>query len=182
MSSVTALADSLPSSVPKLDSSGLNWAIFSSHFQDAVEAKGYWGHFDGSAPCPIATSVTASDGTKTTNNSPVEQWNKDERLAKSLLTQKIPDSALMKIQNKKTVKDRWDIIVQEYTEKGSFAQTELWMCFLETRCQDKGDVCQFLDNLHVKREELATMGVEIDEKDYRSTIISVRDCLDEDLR
>ena len=46
------------------------------------------------------------------------------------------------------------------------------MCFLETRCQDKGNVRQFLDNLCVKREELATMGVEIDEKDYQSTIIS----------
>ena len=172
MSSVTTLANSLPSSVPKLDSSSLNWAIFLLCFQDAMEAKGYWGYFDGSAPCPITTSVTASDGTKTTNNSPVEQWNKDERLAKSLLTQKIPDSALMKIWNKKTVKDHWDTIVQEYTKKGSFAQTELRMHFLETRCQDKGDICQFLDDLCVKREELAIMGVEIDEKDYRSTIIS----------
>ena len=40
------------------------------------------------------------------------------------------------------------------------------------KCLDKGDVRQFLDDLHVKREELATMGVEIDEKDYHSTIIS----------
>ena len=73
MSSVTALADSLPSSVPKLDSSGLNWAIFSLHFQDAVEAKGYWGHFDGSTPCPTTITVTAEDETMTTDNSPVKQ-------------------------------------------------------------------------------------------------------------
>jgi len=70
MSSVTALADSLPSSVPKLDPSGLNWAIFSLRFQDAVEAKGYWGHFDGSTPCPTATTVTAEDETTTIDNSP----------------------------------------------------------------------------------------------------------------
>ena len=38
----TALADTLPSSIPKLDASGLNWAIFSLHFQDAIEAKGYF--------------------------------------------------------------------------------------------------------------------------------------------
>ena len=78
MSSITALADSLPSSVPKLDSSGLNWAIFSLHFQDAVEAKGYWGHFDGSTPCTTAITVTVEDETTTTDNSPVEQWNKEE--------------------------------------------------------------------------------------------------------
>jgi len=78
----------------------------------------------------------------------------------------------MKIRNKLSVKECWDTIVREYTEKGTFAQTELRARFLEMKCLDKGDVRQFLDDLCVKREELATMGVEIDEKDYRSTIIS----------
>jgi len=45
--SATALSDHLPTTVPRLDPSGLNWAIFSIRFQDAVEAKGFWGHFDG---------------------------------------------------------------------------------------------------------------------------------------
>jgi len=55
MTSVTAtsLADTLPSSVPKLDASGLNWAVFSLRFRDAIEAKGYWGHFDGTSKHPI---------------------------------------------------------------------------------------------------------------------------------
>jgi len=63
MSTATALADTLPSSIPKLDASGMNWAIFSLHFQDAVEAKGFWGHFDGTNPRPEATSlpVTADE-------------------------------------------------------------------------------------------------------------------------
>jgi len=78
----------------------------------------------------------------------------------------------MRIQNKKTIKERWDAITSEYTEKGAFAQMDLRMCFLESKCPDKGNVRQFLDELHVKREELATVGVDIDEKDYRSTIIS----------
>ena len=56
----TALADTLPSSIPKLDASGLNWAIFSLHFQDAVEAKGYWGHFDGTTPWPVPTAPTVT--------------------------------------------------------------------------------------------------------------------------
>ena len=49
MSGITtaALSDALPSTVPKLDASGSNWAIFVFRFEDAVEAKGFWGHFDG---------------------------------------------------------------------------------------------------------------------------------------
>ena len=33
------------------------------------------------------------------------QWDKNERSAKSLLTQKIPDSTLMRVHSKKTVKE-----------------------------------------------------------------------------
>ena len=78
----------------------------------------------------------------------------------------------MKIWNKKSIKEHWDTIIKEYMEKGTFAQTELRACFLEMKCPDKGDIRQFLDDLCVKRKELATMGMEIDEKDYCSTIIA----------
>jgi len=50
---VTSLANILPLSVPKLDTSGLNWAVFSLRFQDAIEVKGYWGHFDGTSERPV---------------------------------------------------------------------------------------------------------------------------------
>ena len=93
----------------------------------------------------------------------VEKWDKDERSAKSLLTHKIPDSTLMRVHTKHTVRERWEAIVTEYTERGRF---------LELKCADKGNVREFLDNLRVKREELASVGVDIDEKDYRSTIIA----------
>ena len=56
----TSLSDSLPSSVPKLDASGLNWAIFSVRFMDAVEVKGFWSHFDGTSKRPSDAQVTAS--------------------------------------------------------------------------------------------------------------------------
>ena len=176
----TSLSDSLPSSIPKLDASGLNWAIFSVRFMDAIEAKGFWGHFDGTELRPTLTPVTTTgaDGVVTTapisdiQIAAVDKWDKDEQSAKSLLTQKIPDSTLMRVHNKHTVKERWDAIVTEYTEKGAYAQTDLRGRFLESKCPDKGNVREFLDGLRVKREELASVGVDIDEKDYRSTIIS----------
>ena len=67
-----------------------------------------WSHFDGTEShlSAIGTSVTADDGTVTTTPpsdiilATVEKWDKDERSAKSLLTQKIPDSTLMRVHNK----------------------------------------------------------------------------------
>src|SRR5258708_23952071 len=100
------------------------------------------------------------------------QWEKNKRSAKLLLTQKIPNSTLMRVFSKMAVKDRWDVIVKEYTEKGAYAQTELRTKFLESHCPEKGNIREFLEGLHVKKEELAQVEVTIDRKDYLSTIIS----------
>ena len=121
----TSLSDTLPSSVPKLENTGTNWAIFKIYFHDAIEAKGFWGHFNGSLLCPVAISITAPDGTTTMDTALVDQWEKDERSAKSLLNQKIPDSTLMRIRSKTSVEERWKAIEKEYTEKGAYVQTEL---------------------------------------------------------
>src|SRR6266850_788048 len=102
--SSTALSDQLSSSIPKLDPSGLNWAIFSIRFQDAVEAKGFWGHFDGSQAKPVPADANSPT---TEERAAIALWEKNKRSAKSLLTQKLPDSALMQIRSKKTVREQW---------------------------------------------------------------------------
>ena len=78
----------------------------------------------------------------------------------------------MCIHNKRNVQEWWESVVTEYTEKGAYAQTDLHGRFLKSKYPDKGNVQEFLDNLRVKQEELASVGVDIDEKDYQSTIIS----------
>ena len=135
-------------------------AIFVVRFQDAIEAKGFWGHFTGAKPCPTAvipgtkavTVPTAVPAEGEEAPAPVaaapttpvltaeelavaqKQWDKDELSAKSLLTQKIPDSTLMRIHAKKTVHERWEAIISEYTEKGAYAQTDLRKEFLKSKC------------------------------------------------
>ena len=86
--STTALADTLPSSVPKLDPTGSNWTVFLFCFQDAIDARGFWGHFDRTSKMPeLPTTGTTSDKELAEKT----QWEKDERSSKSLLTQKLPD-------------------------------------------------------------------------------------------
>jgi hypothetical protein len=169
MSTTTTLAttDILPSSVPKLLPTGLNWTTFSIRFQEAIEAKGFWGHFDGTSPKPTVSSPPAAGEQEV-----LDQWTKNERSAKALLTHRIPDSTLIRIYAKDSLKDRWDLIKMEYTQKGAFAQAELRTRFMDSKCPDKGNVREFLDELRVEKEKLSTYGVTIDDKDYRSTIIT----------
>jgi hypothetical protein len=62
--------------------------------------------------------------------------------------------------------------LNEYTLKGAFAQADLCSHFMELKCPDMGNVQEFLDALHVKKEELAMYGIIIKDKDYCSTIIT----------
>jgi len=78
----------------------------------------------------------------------------------------------MKIHTKVTVRERWEAVEKEYTEKGAYAQTDLHAKFLASRCPQKGNVREFLAELRMKREELVQVGVDIDKKDYLSTVIS----------
>jgi gag-polypeptide of LTR copia-type len=147
---VQAVSDSLPSDIPKLASNGVNWAIFELRFATAVRAKGRWGHFDGTAKKPASPSPP-TDGSMPTpdaaHDAVCEKWDKDEATVKNLLLQKILDSVAMKIRRHKTVALAWAAIVEEYTRRSVFTQTELCAAFLESKCPEKGDIRKFLDDL-----------------------------------
>jgi len=118
----TSLSDTLPSSVPKLNGSRMNWAIFTVHFQDAVEAKGFWGHFTGTRVHPAAKAAPADPDKPASTAEELalaqKQWDKDEMSVKSLLMQKVPDSTLMHIHIKKTVHECWEAIITEVHQEG----------------------------------------------------------------
>lgn len=166
--SATLTTDILPSSVPKLMPMGMNWTAFSIRFEEAIDAKGLWGHFDGTTPRPV---LAVSPPTQTESDE-MAKWDRDEKTVKALLTHQIPDSTLIHIHAKFLLKDRWDLITVEYTQKGAFVQADLRTRFMKSQCPEKGSIQELLDSLQVKWEELATYGVTIEEKDYHSTIIS----------
>ena len=169
MSSTTtlSLSDTLPLTIPMLDAEGSNWAIFYIRFMDAIKAKGFWDHFDGLATAPVLSETPMAVETAAKS-----QWHKDEQSAKVLFTQQLPDSTVMEIHLKKTVKERWEAVVREYTIKGVYAQTEIRAKFLISRCPERGNVKEFLRGLRLKKEELAQVGVRISNEEYLSTIIS----------
>jgi hypothetical protein len=170
---VPVTTDTLPTNVPKLDIKGTNWAIYSLHFQVAIEAKELWKQFDRTNPKPVGSPMTSGGTTTVSPLDPVAlaQWQKHKNLMKHLLTQHIPNSTALCVQNLTDIVAMWKEIMHEYTEKGAYAQTDLRTKFLESKCPGGGDVRTFLDELRTKHDELSAVGVQIEEKDYRSTII-----------
>ena len=53
--------DTLPASIPKLETSRKNWLLFLICFQLAVKAKGKWSHFDGTVSRPEAILIDQAE-------------------------------------------------------------------------------------------------------------------------
>ncbi|EKM74598.1 hypothetical protein AGABI1DRAFT_133077 [Agaricus bisporus var. burnettii JB137-S8] len=164
MSSTAVINDVLPPTVPALDVSGTNWAIFELRFRMVIQGKGLWGHFDGSTPRPtppraitpashpstpvLATSPSTAaaavqvpiPSTPTPTVAEIDAWDRNENIALSLLAQRIPDSTLVVVSAQTTVKLMWDKIVRDYTYKSAFSQANLRQDFMSSRCPSGGDV------------------------------------------
>ncbi|KIK67632.1 hypothetical protein GYMLUDRAFT_155601, partial [Collybiopsis luxurians FD-317 M1] len=97
--------------VPILDPTGKNWAIFSLCFVSGVQGKGQWDHFTGAAICP---ALTAPSKTLITT---MDTWEKDEPAAHNLLPSKVPDSLALKLSKHTSVANAWSALVTEYTKK-----------------------------------------------------------------
>ncbi|ETW85218.1 hypothetical protein HETIRDRAFT_115390 [Heterobasidion irregulare TC 32-1] len=163
MSAVSVSTNTLPSNVPKLDPKGTNWVIFSIRFKDAITTKKKWGHFDGTAPCPsftVATGATLSEKQLTT----IQTWNDDEASAKYLLSQRLPDSTVIRTNKIAMIATHWASIVTDYTAKSAFAQTALRKEFLDLCMPRSGDVDTFFKDLAAKKEKLATCGSSAEKK------------------
>ncbi len=161
--------DVLSNSVPKLDSSWKNWPIFAIRFVAAVQAKGVYGHFDGTSSYPKAANpekLTDEEAKAIVN------WDDDEATAYYMLQQKIPDSLLIRVATMTNVAQRWALIKTQCTTKSLQTSTAERQAFLNSKCGEKENVRTFLEKLRERREELLQSSIVIEEPDYLSTIIS----------
>ena len=126
--STTVSTTNLPANILKLDPTGSNWVIYRIWFTRTIQSKGVYGHLDGSdvrpqspsstvsiapvtvvqgpataagvAPQMAAPQTTAPDpATVTMYEEVLAKWEKDEALALDLITQRIPDSTVIRTVN-----------------------------------------------------------------------------------
>jgi len=66
----------LLANVPPLHDDASNWAIFTMHFQEAMEAMNRWGHFDGSTTRPVLKDTTHPTNTEV---QAIKEWEQEDR-------------------------------------------------------------------------------------------------------
>ena len=158
----------LPASIPYLEPHGTNWAIFMMRFRDAMKLTHRWMYFTGQKKCPEPQDKdNPTDG----EIEAAEKWEYEDSVASYLLSQRLPDSAVMRLSSCSTTQEQWEMVTKEYQAKSAYAQADLHQSFLEMRCAKGGDVREFLANLCYKREELVAAGVHVTDKEYERTIL-----------
>ena len=160
--------EQLPTNIPCLKLDGSNWAVFSIRFQEAMEVTGRWGYFDGTEARPVpadASNVTTAEQER------MAKWDRNDRIARYLLLQRLPDSTAERMRVYLTANARWDRVTDEFTAKSVYAQDDLKATFREMKCPKGGDARAFLTSLRYKREELAAAGVSITEKEYQRAVL-----------
>jgi hypothetical protein len=167
--STTTSIEKLPANIPCLEPNGSNWAIFTLRFRDAMKVTRRWTYFTGlkAQPSPPADE----DNPTEEEVEAIEKWEYEDSVASYLLSQRLPDTTVMRLSTCSTTKERWDMVTLEYQAKSAYAQADLHQSFLEMRCARGGDVREFLASLCYKREELAATGVHVTDKEYERTIL-----------
>lgn len=137
-------------------------------FRDAMKVSRRWLYFTGQRKCPQPADP---DNHTEAEIEATEQWEYDDSVASYLLSQRLPDTTVMRLSSCPTTKERWDMVTREFQAKSAYAQADLHQSFLEMRCAKGGDVREFLASLCYKKEELAAAGVLVTEKEYERTIL-----------
>jgi len=125
-------------SVPKLETNGSNWIIFSICLKWALQKK-VFSHLDGTSPQPAAT---ADAGEQTT-------WMDNKAKAHHLLAQKLHDSTLTKLLHLTTVALMWTSLTKEFTVESSHVVAAMWASCNSLKCADNSNVHTHLDKLHL---------------------------------
>ena len=100
-----------------------------------------------------------------------ETWEYEDLMSTHLLFQRLPDTTVSRLNALSTTATRWKRVNDEFTAKSVYAQNDLQTAFFDMRCTKGGDVCTFLRDLHMKREDLVAMGVEVTEREYQHMVL-----------
>jgi len=106
----------LLATIPPLQDDASNWAIFTTRFREAMQAMHRWGHFDGTAMCPIPKDAAHPTNTE---NQAIKEWEREDAAARYHLFRNLPPQIVLCLLDcPKTAKARWDGLTKELGQPG----------------------------------------------------------------
>ena len=173
LSATTSTSHSI---LPKLANDGSNWIIWKTRMQVFLGAKKLAHLIDKSAT-PPAEPPTLGDTAKEADikahdekAEKVKEWRQTDTEVQHYIISTIPDSLLVKTMSHTTAKDIWEAICIEHEGKTKTFQMEMIRQIHSKRCSDVDDVRAHFARMLRLREELATTGETITERNFTSIL------------
>jgi hypothetical protein len=98
----TPIIEQLPANIPQLDPNGANWAIFKTHFQEAMKVIHWWDYFISAKPCP---KPKVTDKLIDAKREAIEKWEHEDAVASYLLSQHLLNITAICLTNCLTAHD-----------------------------------------------------------------------------
>lgn len=133
--------------IPKLESGGTNWVVYSKRLKWAIDARSLLKHLDSSASPPVVPTPADPDKpTKdetaliATREADLVEWNKGEAIVKQLIASTIPDSLFIKLHSKPTALAIWTALSNEFENKSRMVSVDLRRRLQDQRANEKDDL------------------------------------------
>ncbi|KIO06811.1 hypothetical protein M404DRAFT_75861, partial [Pisolithus tinctorius Marx 270] len=150
-----------------------NWLYYKAQVEWAISSKGLIGHLTGLDVKPEDPSAGKDSSWKPTameqklvNEYPekLQQWAKDDRYVKQVITVSLPESLFLRVLKEETVKSVWGVLTDLFQNRSHIIVIDLGRKLHESHCAEKGDVHAHFDKMCALHEQLATLGQKALEK------------------
>src|SRR5258705_9255657 len=180
----TSLNTMLPSTssalynIPKVAEDGSNWVTYKERMLTAIGARGLMQYVDGWAKQPIPFVLDASQTPLNVAGKPatdteiealddkLDDFYQKDALVKQHIFSTISDRILLHVQNLQSASKIWAEIRKIHEGETELVQVDLHCQLQEMHCKEGGDIHIHFSELMRMHEQLAGIGVIIDECDF----------------
>ena len=162
--------------LPKLQPDGSNWIMF----QDSVELESashnLEGHLDGTKVKPVppvGTGMTPpTTAEKEAYETSLNKWMAGEATIRRGLSEALPPALYLTVRKEATAQDVRKAVIRHHQDKAQLIVVELRTKLQNEKCLEKGDLRAHLAKLRQMREDLALMGENVSDDNFRSIILA----------
>ena len=165
--------------IPKLESDRSNWVIYKKRFLYAIAAAFLTAHIDGIGTAPV--SIVIPEGTVTPTAAQrdsldsyeveMSRWESSEAIIKQTIASTISDSLFLEVSEKETAYEMWKAVKEQREKRTRMVTVDMRRKLQAEKCPESGDVRAHLYKLRAIREDLASMGDPVADRDFTSIIL-----------
>ena len=166
--------------IPRLPADEKGFVVWKERFELLIWARGLYGHLDGTVarpdtPLPIPDGSTASTKEQVSKiekyTKDMNQYSQEQAIVFQQIASTIPDLLYLKIKERMTVKEAWDVLKADFKKRSCMITIELRKWLQDTQCGENGNIWIHFNTIWMMREELTSLGMSLGEQDFSAIIL-----------